>query len=298
MNMDETMAPSATVFRMQGFENQRLCVVPRPQVDAALARPGTRQLTVTDAGFFPAAKGHRRLRPQGSAETIVMLCASGSGSVDVGGVHHLLTPSTWTTIPASTPHEYRASDDDPWTIWWLHVRGIASDEVAAPMLGTGQRVRKLRAVDRVLALFDELIALLERGTSPAHLLAASGVAWNLLARMSADTMLPAEGSALERAMRYLESRIDGSIRVTELASIVAVSPSHLTALFRESTGGGPGAFHTSLKMAKARSLLDTTSLAISEVARAVGYADPLYFSRHFRSIHGVNPSAYRAQRKG
>jgi transcriptional regulator GlxA family with amidase domain len=166
------------------------------------------------------------------------------------------------------------------------------------MMGVPHRVGKLRSWDRVLALFDELVALLEGRLSPAHLLAASGVAWNLLARMSADTVLPAEGSALERAIRYLESRVEGSIRVSELASMVGVSPSHLTALFRESTGGGPGAFHTSLKMARARTLLDTTSMPISEVASAVGYADPLYFSRHFRRIHGVNPSEYRAQRKG
>jgi transcriptional regulator GlxA family with amidase domain len=51
-------------------------------------------------------------------------------------------------------------------------------------------------------------------------------------------------------------------------------------------------------MARARTLLDTTAMPIAEVASAVGYTDPLYFSRHFRRIHGVNPSGYRAQRKG
>lgn len=227
-----------------------------------------------------------------------MLCVVGTGTVRIGDGGHVLTPWTWTTIPAGAPHEYRAAEDDPWTIWWLHVRGADAAEIARPMVGVPQQVRKLRSLDRVLALFDELIALLEGRLSPAHLLAASGVAWNLLARMSADTILPAEGSALERAIRYLESRVEGGIRVSELASMVGVSPSHLTALFRESTGGGPAAFHTSLKMAKARTLLDTTSIPISEVASAVGYADPLYFSRHFRRIHGTSPSEYRAQRKG
>ena len=296
--MDETVMDAAVKYRMHGFEDQRLCVVPRPQVEAALLRPGTRRLTVTDAGCFPAARGHRRIRPQGSPEAIVMLCTSGSGSVHIDGERHLLTPWTWTTIPASAPHDYGAFDDDPWTIWWLHVRGTYSAEITRPMLGASLQVLKLRSLDRVLALFDELLVLLEGRLSPAHLLAASGVAWNLLTRMSADTVLPAEGSALERAIRYLEARVDGSIRVSELASMVGVSASHLSGLFRESTGGGPGAFHTSLKMARARMLLDTTSISISEVAGAVGYADPLYFSRHFRRIHGVNPTAYRAQRKG
>jgi AraC-like DNA-binding protein len=227
-----------------------------------------------------------------------MLCVAGGGSVEIGGERQLLMPWSWTTIPAFAPHRYQASDDDPWTIWWLHVRGSAAAEVTRPMLGGSQQGLKLRSLDRVLALFDELLVLLEGRLSPAHLLAASGVAWNLLGRISADTILPAEGSALERAIRYLESRVEGNIRVTELASMVGMSPSHLTTLFRESTGGGPGAFHASLKMARARTLLDTTSLPIAQVAGAVGYSDALYFSRQFRRIHGVSPSEYRAEHKG
>ena len=166
------------------------------------------------------------------------------------------------------------------------------------MLGIPQPVTRLRAVEGVIALFDELVGLLERRLSPVQLLAAAGVAWQLLTRIVADSILPAEGSPLERAMRFLEARIDSNIQISELAAMVGLSPSHLSALFRRATGGGPAAFHTSLKMARARNLLDTTTMPVSEVAADVGYTDPLYFSRHFRRLHGVNPTQYRAQHKG
>jgi AraC-like DNA-binding protein len=296
--MDKTAMPPEPHYRQDGFENQRLVVVPRPQVDAALERPVTRRITVTDAGYFPAASGHRRVRPHGAPETITILCVAGSGVVRVGSETHALNPSACIVIPADHPHEYVASFDDPWTIWWLHVRGTDAAEVTAPMLGRSSPVTRLRSVDRVVALFDEIVSTLERRMSPAHLLSASAVAWNLLARIEADSVLPADGSPLERAMKYLEARVDGNIQVSELASIVQMSPSHLSALFRRATGGGPGAFHTSLKMARARSMLDTTTMSVTEVANAVGYPDPLYFSRHFRRVHGVNPTTYRAQHKG
>ncbi len=45
-------------------------------------------------------------------------------------------------------------------------------------------------------------------------------------------------------------------------------------------------------MEEAALLLRTTSLRASEVARTVGYADPLYFSRVFRATFGVPPSRY------
>lgn len=282
----------------EGFPNQRLCVVPRPQVDTAIKRPGTRQLLVTDAGYFPIARHHRRRRSRGSAETIVILCVAGSGTVTIDGQSYPLTRSSCAIIPSGTSHEYAASDTDPWTIWWMHVRGGDVADLIAPVLRDQQPVIELRSVDRIAALFDELVGSLEHRMSPIHLLAASGVAWHLLTRLAADSVLPASGSPLERAMRYLESRIEGTITVTELAAIVGMSPSHLSALFRHATGGGPGAFHTSLKMGRARTLLDTTPMAIADVAAAVGYSDPLYFSRHFRRIHGVNPSTYRSQHKG
>ena len=296
--MDETMIAAERGYRREGFPGQRLCVVPRPQIDAALLRPGTRRLVVTDAGYFPTARGHRRTRSGGAEEVVVLLCVAGTGTVRLAGEAHTLASGSCVSIPARTPHEYMASPDDPWTIWWMHVRGSDAAELTAGLLDTPRPVTRLRAVDRAVALFDELVGVLEGRTSPAQLLAASGIAWQLLTRIAADSVLPAGGSPLERAMRYLEARMEGSIRVDDLAAMVGLSTSHLSALFRQATGGGPAAFHVSLKMAHARTLLDTTTMTVGEVAGAVGYQDPLYFSRHFRRAHGLSPTQYRAQPKG
>lgn len=267
-------------------------------VEAALKRPGTRRITVTDAGWFPEAIGHLRRRNHGSAELITLLCIGGQGTVVIRGEAHPLTAGSWVSIPPGVPHEYRSSVDHPWTIWWLHVRGSDVADLGRGALGLTAPVAHLKSMDRVVALFDEVVTLLERPTTPAHLLAASGAAWHLLAQLAVDAVMPAEDSPLERAMRYLEARVESNIRVAELAALVGLSPSHLSALFRQATGEGPGAFHTSLKMSRARVLLDTSAMLISEVATSVGYADPLYFSRHFRRVHGVNPSQYRARSKG
>ena len=77
-----------------------------------------------------------------------------------------------------------------------------------------------------------------------------------------------------------------------------MSSSHLAALFRDATGGGVLSHHISLKMARARHLLDTTTLLVAEVGRQVGMDDPFYFSRQFGRVHGMSPSQYRSTRKG
>ncbi len=283
----------------EGFDRQRMSVLPRPFVERALGQSVTQRMLVTDAGYFPEARHHGRHRPQGSRETIIIVCGSGAGWTEIDGIRSRITRGMALVIPEGVPHSYGASDTDPWTIWWCHVRGTDVPElVNAAGITRGSRIVSLRAVERATALLDEMAVSLSRDTTPARVLAASGVAWHLLTMLASDRALPAEGTPLERAMRYLEERLDSQVQVPELADLVGVSPSHLASLFRGATGGGVLAHHNVLKMAYARTLLDTTSLPIAEIARAVGRDDPFYFSRQFSRVHGMSPRAYRATRKG
>ncbi|NUT72501.1 AraC family transcriptional regulator [Pseudarthrobacter sp. C4D7] len=287
--------------RAHGFPNQRLVVVPRPLVRQALTRPVTRHLVVTDAGVFPAAEDHGRHRPEGAEETIVILCVSGQGWVETGGVRTDVGKATAVVLVGGTgqAHAYGAATDDPWTIWWCHVRGTAVAELTAEAgLRPERPIIPLVAVDRLTAMLDEIITSLEKDQSPARLVATAGMAWRLLTTLAVDRRAPEKGTPLQQALTYLEERTDGTIRLAELAAVVGVSPSYLSKLFRGATGGGVLAHHTALKMARARHLLDTTELSIAEVGAEVGLRDQFYFSRQFRRLHGVSPSGYRAERKG
>ncbi|MDQ0771173.1 AraC family transcriptional regulator of arabinose operon [Pseudarthrobacter defluvii] len=295
------MTEGADVERAHGFANQRLVVVPRPLVREALSRPITRHLVVTDAGVFPAAEDHGRYRPVGAEETIIVLCVAGRGWVETAGARTEVGKGAAVVLPGGTgqAHAYGAAPGDPWTIWWCHVRGSDVFELVAEAgVGTDRPIIPLLAVDRLTAMLDEIITALEKDQSPARLVATAGMAWKLLATLAVDRRVPETGTPLQQALNYLEERADGTIRLPELAALVGVSPSHLSKLFREATGGGVLAHHTALKMARARHLLDTTDLSIAQVGREVGLQDQFYFSRQFRRLHGVSPSAYRADRKG
>jgi AraC family transcriptional regulator of arabinose operon len=283
----------------EGFKNQRLVVVPRPVVAEALARPITRRLLVTDAGYFPAARDHERSRPRGAQETIVVVPVSGTGWVRTPAGEARVGSSTAIVLPAGIPHSYGAAPDDPWTIWWIHVRGTDSAELVESLdVRDGSATVSLSSTTRVGAMFDEIVHSLERDQSPARLIATAGMAWRLFTQLAVDRALPERGQPVEKAMRYLQDRVDGTIRVPELAALVGLSASHLSTLFRRATGGGVLTYHLGVKMARARHLLDTTDLTIGEIGREVGMNDQFYFSRQFRQTHGESPSAYRARRKG
>ncbi|PZG18540.1 AraC family transcriptional regulator [Nonomuraea aridisoli] len=283
----------------EGFRNQRLTVVPRRVVAAAQSRPVTRRLMVTDTGYYPVAADHLMTRPGGTEEAVLIVCTAGLGWANIGGVQHRVGSSAALVIPRGVPHAYGASAESPWTIWWCHLRGSDLPELIEQIGASVSRpVLCVRHVDRAVALLDEIVTTLERDHSPASLMGAAGAAWKLLTQLVVDRAMPAPGDPLQRAMAYLAERLDSPVRVPDLAALVGVSPSHLSALFRRATGGGVLAHHTALRMAHARNLLDTTDATIADVAREVGYSDPFYFSRHFRRMHEASPSEYRNRAKG
>jgi transcriptional regulator GlxA family with amidase domain len=104
---------------------------------------------------------------------------------------------------------------------------------------------------------------------------------------------------IERTIAYMKEHLDQPLQAAALASRANVSLSHYFALFKRLTGCTPIDFFIHLRMERAREMLETTALTVKEVAAALGYDDPFYFSRVFKSINGLAPTDYRhAWREG
>lgn len=280
-----------------GFPGQRLRVLPVPITSAALAAPITERLLVTDAGFFPHAVDHGRVRPSGAKQTIVIICTAGEGRVVLDGSAHRVTAGDAVIIPARTPHMYVAHQTDPWSIWWMHVAG---EDVAGllpePADRSASPVLRLHDVYAATALITQVVEKLDVDDTAASLYEASGAAWHLLAHLRADRLRGGSGSGsrVHAAMAYLRENLATRVGVAELAEMANLSPSHFAALFKSTTGLGVIEYLTRLRSARARELLLTTRLSVQAIAETVGYADPYYFSRQFRRVNGVSPRAFRA----
>jgi AraC-like DNA-binding protein len=102
---------------------------------------------------------------------------------------------------------------------------------------------------------------------------------------------------INQSITYMRQHLDKPLQATVLAALVNISTSHYFALFKRHTGCAPIDYFTRLRMQCACRLLDSTSSSVKEIADALGYGDPFYFSRVFKSVNRVAPSEYRMRKK-
>lgn len=291
------MTDGVREFKREGFPGQKLLVVPRSIVRSALGAPLTSQLLVTDCGYFPHATAHGRVRPNGSGQAIVIVCAQGRGWAEVNGTRHVVDTRQALIIPRRAAHAYGADAADPWTIWWVHLEGALLPQLLAACGTTAQRpVLQVPALAACVSLIGEVIDHLDRDETLPSLAAASGAAWHLLTTIAGSRNL--QDDPVERIKQRLAEDLAEPLTMADLAGELNLSASHLTAVFKRRTGYAPMQYRTLLRMQRARVLLDTTDKPISAVARDVGYDDIAYFSRRFSALHEESPRSYRRTGKG
>ena len=99
--------------------------------------------------------------------------------------------------------------------------------------------------------------------------------------------------ALQRIDEYIEAHLDSALDIGQLAAIVRMSSSHFTRSFHRSVGVTPHRYVIQNRVMRARELLTTTKLPLTEIALATGFSDQSHFSRRFNEIVGVPPGAFR-----
>ncbi len=98
---------------------------------------------------------------------------------------------------------------------------------------------------------------------------------------------------VHRARCLLDRYYDTPITIEQLSHQVALSPYYLIRLFRRVYKKTPHQYLIQQRIAKAKDLLRTTDLTVTEICAVVGFESLGSFSTLFRNLVGIAPSAYR-----
>lgn len=290
--------------KAEGFPGQRIVVLPRRIVRLAQQQPLTAGLLPTDVGFFPRASGHLRERSELLEQAIFIYCIKGSGWCELAGATHPVRAGELLVIPPRMAHAYGTDDDSPWTIYWFHAQGALLDDFLKELKIMPESPLVFLGEDpQVLALFEELVEVLEHGYTPQQMLQASQALAHLISvviRHRHETWReePDARQKINRTIAFMKERLGQPLMLDRLAALANLSRSRYAALFKEQTGFAPIDYFNRLRMHQACQWLDTTDWSVKGIASRLGYEDPLYFSRVFRAVNDLTPTEYRKTRKG
>jgi YesN/AraC family two-component response regulator len=90
-----------------------------------------------------------------------------------------------------------------------------------------------------------------------------------------------------------ENLDDIDFGIPELCRAIGMSRTQLHRKTKALTGRSTSSFIRSIRLGKAKELLNTSNLNISQIAYEVGFKDPKYFSRTFAEEFGISPNQMR-----
>ena len=101
-------------------------------------------------------------------------------------------------------------------------------------------------------------------------------------------------SRADEVVRYVDANYIGRISLGDLATRFAMSPSHLSRVFKNRTGRTLTEYVAHRRIDYAKELLETSTMPVSEIAEESGYDSYFYFARVFRRLTGQTPTEHRA----
>lgn len=150
----------------------------------------------------------------------------------------------------------------------------------------------------IMAAFERLIHLLDYPNDIGFLapLIQQEIYYRLLIAEQGNKLrqLVINGShthRISKATDWIKTYLNEAIVIEELASRCGMSVSGFHHHFKEITQLSPLQYQKSLRLMEARRLIQANDTQIAQIAMQVGYESPSQFSREYKRLFGISPSA-------
>lgn len=98
---------------------------------------------------------------------------------------------------------------------------------------------------------------------------------------------------IELVTTYIRSHPEARMTLEAAAARSGLAPTYFSRLFSHEVGMSLRAFLLQVRLERARTLLEETTMSVGEIAAALGYSDVFLLSRQFKQHYGYAPSQVR-----
>jgi len=238
--------------------------------------------------FGPAVRDHY----------LIHFILEGKGKFCVKDKLYKLEKNQGFLICPNTITYYEADKKEPWIYTWVGFKGIkAENYLKLANLEESNPIFSYEEGDLVKKCFEEMrkASELKKGKELRLQGLLAIFLSELIEKSHVDEAIDNNYKELyiKKTLNFIETNFSRSVTVSKLAQNIGLNKNYFSAFFRENMGMSPQQYLIKFRMNRARELMNNASLTISDIARSVGYNDPLGFSKIFKKTMGVSPKDYR-----
>ena len=230
-----------------------------------------------------------RLRPPGS---FILACFEGEGRLLLEGRWQRIRAGDICMAPPKVLNAMHAVPGKSWTFAWMR---YDEPQFVKPLIGADSPLRLRQGGEQlgraVCGLRDEW----DTARDPALLHHWVFLIQGLVRRLAQPWR---SSSRVAEVWEKVERDLATDWKLSTLAKACSLSGEHLRRLCQRELGRTPMDHVASMRILRAKDLLETTEEKLESIAAQVGYHSATVFSRAFVRNVGMLPSEYRARRSG
>ncbi len=226
----------------------------------------------------------------------------GKGTLSVNGKEQQLRFGQMFMTKPGENTWYKADSTDPWVYCWMTFDGKLSEKCAEDA-GFVSGVNALDCHVDPQKFFAIVTKVLDQtDLKTANVYSRTGLLLEYIS-VAVDSYSHQEKMKgkkdVSSSVDYVQFAADfiyqnyATAKINDVARYVGLHRSYLTNLFKKRMGISPQEYLMQCKIHRACKILKETDNPIQEIARQVGYDNPLTFSKTFKNFYGISPKQYR-----
>lgn len=263
----------------------------------AVVKDLRKPLIITSCGYYRVDSGPviKTNRPKGRRDYQLLFIAEGKAHFYFDNVETIVNKGEMVLFRPYEPQSYFYYPKDKCQVFWVHFTGGEVDDILDKHnLPRDKNIFDAGSSLDYRGIFERMIRELQLcRTSYKELLVISlNHIFILIDRHLREGCKSETLNFIERSIRYFNENYAKNINIDEYAKSLHISTCWFNRQFKRITKTTPLQYIVSIRLLNAKMLLETRAYNITETAYAVGYDNPLYFSRLFTKHVGMSPSEY------